>query len=66
MHKPNIHNSNRESFKHDFESIHLATWTKDDSYNSIVVNAKDGETPSSISVYNDVVRKLTHEEKYLK
>jgi hypothetical protein len=30
------------------------------------VNAKDGETPSSILVYNVVVRKLEYEEKYLK
>ena len=61
-HKPN----KKESFKHDFESIHLATWTKHDSYNSILVNANDGETPSSILVYNVVVRKLTYEEKDLK
>jgi DNA polymerase elongation subunit (family B) len=65
-HKPNIHSSNRESFKHDFESIHLATWTKHDSYNYVIVNVKDGETPSSIFVYNVVVRKLTYEEKDLK
>ena len=63
---PNIQSSNRESFKRDFESIHLATWTKNDSYNSILVNANDGENPSSILVYNDVVRKLTYEEKDLK
>ena len=50
MHKPNIHSSKKESFKHDYESIHLATQTKDDSYNSILVNAKDGETPSSVLV----------------
>jgi len=66
MHTLNIHISNRELLKHDFESIHLATWTKDDSYNSILVNANDGETPSSILVYNVVVRKLTYEEKDLK
>jgi hypothetical protein len=66
MHKPNIQISKRESFKHDFESIHLATWTKDDSYNSILANANDGVTPSSTLVYNDVVRKITYEEKDLK
>jgi hypothetical protein len=66
MHKPNIQSSNRESLKRDFESIHLATWTKDDSYNFILVNAKDGETPSSILVYNVVIRKLMYEEKDLK
>ena len=48
------------------ESIHLATQTKDDSYNSILVNVKDRETPSSLLVYNVVVRKITYEEKYLK
>jgi hypothetical protein len=46
-------------------SLHLATWTKDDSYNSILVNANDGETPSSILVYNVMFRKITYEEKYL-
>jgi hypothetical protein len=66
MHKPNIQSSKKESFKRDFENMHLATWTKDDSYNSILVNANDGETPSSILVYNVVVRKITYEEKYLK
>jgi DNA modification methylase len=66
MKMPNIQSPKRESLKHDFESIHLATWRKDDSYNSILVNAKDGETPSSILVYNVVVRKLKYEEKYLK
>ena len=63
---PNIHSSNRESFKHDFESIHIETWTKDDSYNYILVNAKDGETPIIILVYNVVVRKLKYKEKDLK
>ena len=66
MHKPNIQSSNREPFKRYFESIHLVTWTKDDSYNSIVVNVEDGETLSSLSIYNVVVRKLTYEEKDLK
>jgi hypothetical protein len=66
MNKPNIQSSKRESFKRDFESIHLATWKKYDSYNSILANEKDGETPSSISVYNVVVRKLTYEKNYLK
>ena len=66
MHNPNINSSKRESFRRDFESIDLATSTKDDSYNSILVNAKDGETPSSILVYNFVVRKITYEEKYFK
>jgi hypothetical protein len=61
-----IQSSNREPFTHDIESIHLATRRKDDSYNSIIFNVKDGGRPSSLLVYNDVVRKLTYEENDLK
>ena len=46
--------------------MHLASWTKDDSYNFILVNVNDGEKPSSLLVYNVVVRKLTYEENDLK
>jgi hypothetical protein len=56
--KPNIQNSNREPFTRDIESIHLASWTKDNSYNSIIVNVKDGVNPSILLVYNVAVRKL--------
>jgi hypothetical protein len=63
---PSIQISNREPFTHDIESIHLASWTKYDSYNSILVNVKDGGKPNSLLVYNFVVIKLTYEENGLK
>ena len=39
--KPNIRSYNRDPFVSDIENIHLACWTKDQSYDSILMNRKD-------------------------
>jgi DNA modification methylase len=46
--------------------MHLARWTKYDSYDSILFNVKEGGKPSILLVYNVVVRKITYEENDLK
>ena len=66
MKKPNIYISNSEPFTCDIESIHLASWIKYYTYDSILYNVKDGKKPSSLLVYIVVARKITYEENDFK
>ena len=50
----------------DIENIHLACRTKDESYDSILINRKDGEKYSQLLTYNSMVKELTYEDKDFK
>ena len=41
-----------------FKNIHLATWTKDETYESILINEKSEGKYSQMLTYNVVVKKL--------
>ena len=64
--KPNIHSSSSDPFLNDIENIHLATWTKDETYESLLINKKSEGKYSQMLTYNAVVKKLTYEERDLK
>ena len=50
----------------DTESIHFACWTKDETYESILINERSEVKYSQILTYNVVLKKLTYEEIDLK
>ena len=50
----------------DTESIHLACWTKDETYESLLINERSEDKYSQILTYNVVVKKLTYQEIDLK
>ena len=50
----------------DIENINLATWTKYDTYESLLINKKSEGKYSQMLTYNAVVKKLTYEERDLK
>ena len=66
MHKTNICSSSRYPFMSDIESIHLACWTKDETYESLLINERSEGKYSQILTYNVVVKKLKYEETDLK
>ena len=43
MQKPNIRSSSSDPFFNNIENIHLATWTKDETYESLLINKKSEE-----------------------
>ena len=47
------------------ENIHVACWTKDETYESFLINERSEAKYSQILTYNVVVKKLTYEEIYL-
>ena len=50
----------------DCEFIHVESWTKDDSYKSIIFNQVDGKSHSQVLVHDVVVKRLTYEDKEAK
>ena len=66
MHKPNICSSSSDQFMSDTEIIHLACWTKDETYEYLLINERSEGTYIQILAYNVVVKKLTYEEIDLK
>ena len=61
--KPNLICGRNQPIISDREFIHVESWTKDDSYKSIIFNQVDEKNNSQVLVHDDVVRKLTYEEK---
>ena len=61
-----MRSSSSDQFLNDNENIHLATWTKDEIYESLLINKKSEGKYSQMLTYNVVVKKLTYEERDLK
>ena len=66
MHKPNTCGLRNDPFMSDTKSIHLACWTKDETYEYLLINERSEGTYIQILAYNFVVKKLTYEEIDLK
>ena len=66
MHKPNICSSSSDTFMNDTKSIHLSCWTKDETYESLLINERSEGKYIEILTYNDMVKKFTYEEIDLK
>ena len=49
-----------DPFLNDIENIHLATWTKDETYESLLINEKSEGKYSQMLTYNAVVKKSTY------
>ena len=49
-----------------FKNIHLATWKKGETYESISINEKSEGKYSQMLTYNAMVKNLTYEESDLK
>jgi hypothetical protein len=56
LEKPNIHSSNSDPFASDNESIHIACCSKNDTYDFILINEKNGGKHSQLLVYNAMDR----------
>ena len=59
--KPNIICGGNQPIISDCEFIHFESWTKDDSYKTILFNQVDGKNHSQVFFHDVVVRKLTYE-----
>ena len=67
MYNPTIRiSSSEDAFMSDVENIHVASWTKDKTYDSFVMNVKSEAKHSQLLTYNVVVRKLKYGEKNFK
>ena len=66
MQKPNFCSSSSDPFLNDMENIHLATRTKNETYESLLINEKSEGKYSQMLTYNVVVKKMTYEERDLK
>ena len=66
MHKPNICSLSSDPFMSDTESMHLACWTKDETYESVLINEMSEGKYSQILTYNVVVKISTYAEIDLK
>ena len=66
MHKPNICISRIDPFISNTERIHVSCWTRDEIYESILINERSEGKYSQILTYNVVSKKLTYEEIDLK
>ena len=50
----------------DTKSMHLACWTKDETYESLLINERSEGKYIEILTYNDMVKNFTYEEIDLK
>ena len=50
----------------DIENIHLATWTKDETYEYVLINKNSEAKYIQMLTYNSLVKKITYEERDLK
>ena len=64
--KPNIRSFNRDPFVSDIENIHLACQTRDESYDSILINRKDRGKYRQLFTHNVLVKKITYKDKDFK
>ena len=58
--------SSNDPFMSDTKSIHLACWTKYETYESLLINERSEGKYSQLLTYNVVVKKLTYKEIDLK
>ena len=64
--KSNLLNLDDQVFINDCEFIHIDSWAKDDSCMSMIFNCVDEKSHSQTLSYDDVMRKLTYEDKEAK